>query len=81
MSARSWLFRQKQTAGLDAERCWVVLTELNIFRWPGPDVRPVESNLDRSPIAGAFPARFYERIREGVQGHADAGRFAELVRG
>ena len=70
----------KKPAGLDAARCWVVLTELNIFRWPGPDVRPVEGNPDRSPIMGAFPARFYESIREGVQGHIDARRFSEVDR-
>ncbi|MEK6806048.1 MAG: growth inhibitor PemK [Pseudomonadota bacterium] len=24
--------------GLDADQCWVVATEVNEFKWPGPDV-------------------------------------------
>ncbi|MER8589930.1 plasmid maintenance toxin (PemK-like), partial [Mesorhizobium sp. M1338] len=28
---------------LDGERSWIVLTESNRFAWPGPDVRPLET--------------------------------------
>ena len=31
----------KQRLGLDAERSWVVLGEVNTFVWPGYDLRPV----------------------------------------
>lgn len=27
--------------GLDADRSWILVTEVNQFAWPGPDVRPV----------------------------------------
>jgi hypothetical protein len=27
--------------GLDEERSWIVTTELNVFVWPGPDLRPI----------------------------------------
>src|SRR3954465_3759327 len=30
----------KKQLGLDRDRSWIVLTELNRFIWPGPDVRP-----------------------------------------
>lgn len=33
----------KQRLGLDDERSWIVLTESNRFAWPGPDIRPVDS--------------------------------------
>src|SRR5688500_8167274 len=31
----------KKHLGLDRERSWIVLTEVNRFYWPGPDIRPV----------------------------------------
>lgn len=31
----------KRRLGLDGDRSWIVLTEMNVFPWPGPDVRPV----------------------------------------
>ena len=30
----------KMRLGMDDERSWIVVTELNRFIWPGPDVRP-----------------------------------------
>jgi hypothetical protein len=34
----------KNRLRLDAERSWIVLTESNRFTWPGPDLRPVDSD-------------------------------------
>ncbi len=31
----------KQRLGLDDERSWIVTSELNVFEWPGPDIRPI----------------------------------------
>ncbi len=33
----------KQRLGLDEARSWVVVTEANVFTWPGPDLRPLSS--------------------------------------
>jgi hypothetical protein len=34
----------KERLGLDHARSWIVTNDLNIFTWPGPDVRPIDSN-------------------------------------
>lgn len=31
----------KHRLGLDAARSWVIVSEVNRFVWPGPDLRPV----------------------------------------
>ena len=42
----------KRRLGLDDKRSWIVPTELNVFAWPGPDIRPV----------GAGKAFFYGHL-------------------
>ncbi len=34
--------RVKAHLGLDGERSWVILEEVNIFMWPGFDLRPIQ---------------------------------------
>lgn len=34
----------KRRLGLDDERSWIVLSESNRFAWPGPDIRPIDSD-------------------------------------
>ncbi|GCA49862.1 hypothetical protein KGO5_02308 [Sinorhizobium sp. KGO-5] len=34
----------KRRLGLDDEPSWIVLSESNRFAWPGPDIRPVDSD-------------------------------------
>ncbi len=49
----------KRHLGLDDARSWVVLTELNMFTWPGPDLRPT-GDRDSSTVAfGYLPAGFF----------------------
>ena len=55
--------RIKARLGLDVERSWVVLTEVNEFVWPGPDLRPVPH---AGFIYGQLPDKFFRRIQEGV---------------
>ena len=53
----------KQHLGLDTERSWVVLSESNLFRWPGPDLRRI-GDRDNSSIAyGFLPPRFFTELR------------------
>ncbi len=37
----------KRRLGLDDAPSWVVMTEVNRFVWPGPDLRPVSSDDGR----------------------------------
>jgi hypothetical protein len=50
----------KQRLGLDSERSWVALTELNEFIWPGPDIRPVGKT--GSPVYGFLPNVFFRHM-------------------
>ncbi len=45
----------KQHLGLDTERSWVVLSESNLFDWPGPDLRRVGDRDDSSVAYGLLP--------------------------
>ena len=53
----------KARLGLDGERSWVVLTEVNRFFWPGPDLRPARSGESGSVAYGLLPHRLAEEIR------------------
>jgi hypothetical protein len=53
----------KKQLGLDRERSWIMLNELNRFIWPGPDIRPV---LGGAPFYDALPDLLFERVRRGV---------------
>src|SRR5688572_25041375 len=55
--------RVKVHLGLDSERSWVVLDELNEFTWPGYDLRPI-SRLDRSVDYGFLPPKFFSQLIE-----------------
>jgi hypothetical protein len=53
----------KQHLGLDAERSWVVLSESNLFDWPGPDLHRVGDRDDSSVAYGFLPPRFFAEMR------------------
>ena len=43
----------KTRLGLDHERSWIILTESNRFVWPGPDIRPTDTE---SGVLRRYPA-------------------------
>ena len=51
----------KQHLGLDSERSWVMLDEVNIFTWPGFDLRPIRRGEDRSDY-GLLPPRLFDQL-------------------
>ncbi len=61
----------KERLGLDAGRSWIVVSESNVFVWPGPDLRPVPGADPASVAYGFLPPRFFNAVRE---------RFLELTR-
>lgn len=58
----------KRRLGLDEERSWIVLTESNRFVWPGPDLRPVETETG---YFGALPPALFAEVKR---------QFVELAR-
>jgi len=65
----------KRRLGLDGERSWVVVADLNRFAWPGVDLRPVSRGKDTYAY-GLSPAGLYREIRDRVLAIARAGRAA-----
>lgn len=48
--------------GLDSERSWVVVDELNLFNWPGFDLRKIPGSNDRYSY-GLIPPRFFQVVK------------------
>lgn len=61
----------KRHLGLDDLPSWVYVDELNVFSWPGPDIRPGD-HLPRRPAAidnvviGQLPSDWFELLKQGV---------------
>ncbi len=47
--------------GLDADRSWIVISEVNVFPWPGPDLRPVAPSRW---TYGHLPAGLFRIVRD-----------------
>jgi hypothetical protein len=70
----------KRRLGLDDARSWVVVTELNRFVWPGPDLRPVPPTEAGRFDYGVLPPGLYRRIRERFLAAAQAQRVRQTPR-
>lgn len=54
----------KEHLGLDAERSWIILTEMNVFAWPGPDLRFVAGRGPDSGAYGMLPPGLFRIVRD-----------------
>lgn len=57
--------RVKHHLGLDSEKSWVIVSEVNQFVWPGFDLRPVPGSTDRFDY-GFLPPLLFEKIKSGM---------------
>lgn len=55
----------KRHLGLDDEPSWIVVSELNDFVWPGPDLRPIPGKPDRYDY-GVLPPTFFRKLQEAI---------------
>jgi hypothetical protein len=64
--------------GLDDAPSWVRLDELNVFSWPGYDLRaiPGTDRIDYGPL----PKRLFEQIRAGIVALDRARRVRQATR-
>lgn len=53
-------------AGLDEEKAWVVVNELNTFLWPGPDLAPIPGRKPEACAYGTLPPGFFQKIKEAI---------------
>lgn len=56
----------KKRLGLDDERSWVVVTEVNRFLWPGPDLRPVDPTKPDGFSYGYLPPRLFAAVKQSL---------------
>jgi hypothetical protein len=55
--------RIKAQLGLDGERSWIILDEVNDFFWPGFDLRAVPGAGPARVDYGVLPPRFFDEVR------------------
>ena len=67
----------KRRLGLDSERSWVILSEVNRFEWPGPDLLPVAPG---QWAYGILPAGLFRIIRDRLADLARQRRLAHVRR-
>lgn len=67
----------KRHLGLDDERSWIVLDEVNQFNWPGFDVRPLPGSRDRYTY-GFVPPKLYTLAKTMLL-QADAKRKVKVI--
>ncbi len=65
----------KRRLVFDDECWWIVLTESNRFAWPGPDMRPVDSDTGFfGPLPPALFAKVKQRFVELAKAAGDAAQ-------
>ncbi len=70
----------KRRLGLDDAESWIVVTELNIFSWPGPDLRVAPGGGPESVVYGRLPGRLLEEVRRRVAEILRARRLSTVSR-
>lgn len=70
----------KSRLGLDSDRSWIVLTEANVFTWPGPDLRFVPGRGPESIAYGMLPPALMRIVRERFAGMLEARRAGTVTR-
>lgn len=63
--------------GLDDEPCWIMVSEINTFSWPGHDIRP---DRDDDVTNGFLPPRLYEEVRKRLIANAERGKLGAVGR-
>ncbi len=61
----------RRRLGLDAEKNWIIASELNSFCWPGPDLVPAPSG---AYAYGELPAVVFEALKQKILAQAAAQR-------
>ena len=63
--------------GLDSEPSWIIVTEVNRFVWPGPDLRPVAPGRW---AYGFLPSGLFRNVRSRLAAIARRGRLRPVQR-
>lgn len=69
----------RKRLGLDEAPCWVMVSELNRFIWPGPDLRPIPGSTDKFAY-GLLPPRFFKTVRDSLVRRVRQGQVTATTR-
>ena len=70
----------KRRLGLDSARSWIVLTEINRFVRPGPDLRPVSRSEPDHFAYGVLPPGLFRQVTTKLVACAKAQRLRLVAR-
>jgi hypothetical protein len=70
----------KRRLGLDDDQSWIVVTELNRFVWPGPDLRPAGQEYPGRFSYGFLPAGLFARVKAAIHARAKQRRLRTTSR-
>lgn len=60
----------KKRLGLDDHRSWIIVDELNVFVWPGFDLRPVPNSDPPTCEYGFLPESFFNTVKTRMLANA-----------
>ena len=64
----------KQRLGLDDLPSWIMTTELNVFVWPGPDLRPIAATDGNSSCLYGYLSRgLFAKLQAGIRENFERG--------
>ncbi len=69
----------KRHLGLDSERSWIIIDEVNEFTWPGFDLRPLPGSRE-SFAYGFLPPRLFDSLIRKLRGVWSGGRAKAIPR-
>ncbi len=70
----------KARLGLDGDRSWIVTTEVNIFSWPGPDLRRIPGQGPETIAYGMLPPALLNLVRDRFLARTRARRAGAVKR-
>ena len=63
----------KERLGLDEQASWIITQEVNVFTWPGPDLKSIDTNAGQRFAFGYLPSHLTKDVIEAVRRHARVG--------
>lgn len=75
----------KRHLGLDDEPAWIYTDQVNVFAWPGPDVRPADRLSSRpeargSCVIGRLPDKWFEAVKQHLAESYRLGKVSPVPR-
>ncbi len=67
----------KRRLGLDEARSWIVVSEVNRFAWPGPDLRPTGNERF---AYGYLPPALFQQVQQHLARYLTAKGLSVVVR-